>query len=183
MAFLLLKFNYEIVKKGHKCLEGCYPESSFKVQIEINDLSKDWQVGDVVEFYGKKDEKRNRFGAKVKVFPRTLSETEDKAMYITDNLDYFFFQLYSNAFDNCFYFYKEKIIKQIPKLEEIDKKIAEKYKQKIYDERFKAKDLEQNIKFITDKLGYFSYQLTSKSFDNCFSFYMSKISSKIPIFR
>ncbi len=73
------KLRYEILKKGRKWFEGKVPDKGWRAKIEINEISKDWEIGKVVEFYGKLDVQSSKYGTKVFVYPVSIQEVE-KAM-------------------------------------------------------------------------------------------------------
>lgn len=56
--------KYEILKKGRKWFEAVEPNKTFKVQIEINEISKDWEVGNIVDVHG--EVKKNKLWIRYK---------------------------------------------------------------------------------------------------------------------
>jgi hypothetical protein len=71
-------FAYKIMKKGRKWFEGVTTEKGYKAQIEINECSKDWAVGDVVEFEGKMERKTSGGYTKVYVFPCSAEQKKEQ---------------------------------------------------------------------------------------------------------
>lgn len=66
---MIKKMQFKITKKGRKWFEGINDVYTKGVQIEINENSKDWNVGDVVEFVGRIEKESSRFGTTIKIYP------------------------------------------------------------------------------------------------------------------
>ena len=60
---------YRIVKKGRKWLEGIHIFGATAIQIEINDASRGWEVGQVYVFAGETKKEFSKYGTKVQIFP------------------------------------------------------------------------------------------------------------------
>jgi len=97
-------FKYEILKIGRKWLEARDVEKKYINSIEINDISKDWKVGDIVEFDGTQEFKTSSYGTKVFVYPINKEEsTKDKDIEELERwLDY----IENAAFGSTPYLYK-----------------------------------------------------------------------------
>ena len=70
-------FKYKILKKGRKWFQAEKTEGGYKAQIEINELSKNWEVGKEVEFEGKFDKQVSYGHTKVFIYPCTSEEKQE----------------------------------------------------------------------------------------------------------
>jgi len=80
------KVTYEIVKRGRKWFEGVVPGKGWKAKIEINDVSKNWQVGETVTFFAEVDFQQNRYGTTVKVYPLPATARKEELLRKFDDL-------------------------------------------------------------------------------------------------
>ncbi len=69
-------YKYKIVKKGRKWFQAEEAEKGYKAQIEINDISKDWIEGQIVEFEGKYKKQTSGGYTKVYIYPCTPEQKE-----------------------------------------------------------------------------------------------------------
>lgn len=71
-------FKYQITKVGRKWYEAVtVDEKHYKAQIEINEVSKGWQVDQIVEFEGKFERKTSGRFTKTYVYPCTFEQKQD----------------------------------------------------------------------------------------------------------
>jgi len=63
--------TYTITKVGRKWLEGKQSGKPYTNQIEINDASSGWKIGDTVTFMARTEFTSGRYGTTVQVFPMT----------------------------------------------------------------------------------------------------------------
>lgn len=76
-------FKYQITKVGRKWYEAVTAdEKHYKAQIEINEVSKGWQVDQIVEFEGKFERKTSGKFTKTYVYPCTSEQKEQQRQYI-----------------------------------------------------------------------------------------------------
>jgi len=70
---------YKILERKRKYFLGEELGKGYKNDIEINEVSQNWQVGDVVEFVARIEVEKNQYGTKVKVIPlRQITEEEKR---------------------------------------------------------------------------------------------------------
>lgn len=62
------KYVFQILKKGRKWFEGVN-QKGYKAKIEINEISNGWQEGQTVEFWGREEVEKSRFGTSIKIYP------------------------------------------------------------------------------------------------------------------
>lgn len=70
-------FSYKIIKKGRKWFQAEEAEKGFKAQIEINELSKDWIEGQVIQFEGRFEKQISGGYTKVYIYPCTQEQKEE----------------------------------------------------------------------------------------------------------
>jgi DNA topoisomerase IB len=73
----LKSVTYTITKIGRKWLYGKAPGKNYEVQIELNDQSRDWKIGEQKTFSATVEYESSRYGATTKVYP--ASDAEKKA--------------------------------------------------------------------------------------------------------
>lgn len=157
--------KYEILKKGRKWFEAVELGKTFKVQIEINEISKNWEVGSVVDVHGEVKKTSSSFGVKVQIFPTSLEQAQNKINkekeekklneikrwlgYIIDKAENGAGWIYKNGIDKC----NELGIKDYPDLfEEMNKTInkvteyKENQKQAKEESQRKENEIKQKIK-------------------------------------
>jgi len=71
---------YRIVKKGRKWLEGIHIFGETAIQIEINEASRDWEVGRTYVFAGETKKEASRYGTKVQIFPDCEASRQKRAV-------------------------------------------------------------------------------------------------------
>ena len=61
----------EITKRGRKWLKGKRVGKNYEVKIELNEVSKDWQAGQTVEFPAHVEVERSKYGISTAIYPLT----------------------------------------------------------------------------------------------------------------
>ena len=128
---MVKKVTYKILKKGRKWFEGETPEG-YKAKIEINEISRDWEVGKSYTFTADVVFEKNKFGTKVFVYPKD----ERKAQLETLMEE---FERWKGYFENAL---EEGYIYE--KGEDKIKRIAEKLREIGFEE--KAEEIEEYLK-------------------------------------
>lgn len=70
-------FTYKVCKIGRKWIEGIEIKNGYKSQIEINEISKEWTVNQVVEFEGRIERKRSGGFTKTYIYPCSKEDYEE----------------------------------------------------------------------------------------------------------
>lgn len=69
--------TYKILKKGRKWLEGHVPGKDYLNKIEINEVSKEYVVGETYTFEAKLVWNQSKYGSSLEVYPLTSQEKEE----------------------------------------------------------------------------------------------------------
>lgn len=64
----------EITKRGRKWLKGKRVGKNYEVKIELNEVSKDWQAGQTVEFPAHVEVERSKYGISTAIYPLTAEQ-------------------------------------------------------------------------------------------------------------
>ena len=70
-------FTYKVCKIGRKWIEGIEVKKGYKAQIEINEISKEWTVNQVVEFEGRIERKSSGRFTKTYIYPCPKEDYEE----------------------------------------------------------------------------------------------------------
>lgn len=70
-------FTYKVCKIGRKWIEGIEVKKGYKAQIEINEISKEWTVNQVVEFEGRIERKSCGRFTKTYIYPCPKEDYEE----------------------------------------------------------------------------------------------------------
>lgn len=158
---MIKKLQFKITKKGRKWFEGTNDIYTRGVQIEINEHSQHWNVGDIVEFMGRIEKESNRFGTTIKIYPLSEKEALNESLKQLES-DYQRWQGYIEEARKRGSLYEAGI----EKLKEIAKKIGE---EKERETEEYIKQVKQEVSQIKAKIRYknlISYIENATSYNN-----------------
>lgn len=134
---MIKKVNYKIIKKGRKWFKG-ENEKGYVNNIEINEVSKNFEIGEKYNFWARIEKEVTKFGTKIKIFP--VSEKEIKESENNKKIEKIIEQIEKNLRyieDNYGWWYSKgenkilELIKELEKLEQEER--VEEYKNKLLE--------------------------------------------------